>query len=118
MPYRPRDHRFCMSKCNDHFLPYQSCVYFFTSAPLNSKNKEEETTTAAHCLVTIHLNLDFFLVLLQPESTDVTNGRELKSQACQGCGNCGKSMKNSKTERKDEGGCQRSGRAGCLREQP
>ena len=22
MPYRPQNHRFCMSKCNDHFLPY------------------------------------------------------------------------------------------------
>ena len=36
--------------------------------------------TTAHYLVTVHLNIDLPLALLQPEP---------EAHACQGCGNCG-----------------------------
>ena len=45
--------------------------------------------TTAHYLVTVHLNIDLPLALLQPESADAPTGPEPKAHACQGCGNCG-----------------------------
>ena len=43
----------------------------------------------AHYLVTVHLNIDLPLALLQPESADAPTGPEPEAHACQGCGNCG-----------------------------
>ena len=45
--------------------------------------------TTAHYLVTVHLNIDLPLALLQPESADAPAGPEPEAHACQGCGNCG-----------------------------
>ena len=45
--------------------------------------------TTAHYLVTVHLNIDLPLALLQPESADAPTGPEPEAHACQGCGNCG-----------------------------
>ena len=56
----------------------------------------------AHYLVTVHLNIDLPLALLQPEPADAPTGPEPEAHACQGCGNCGGygkcSMKKSKPE--------------------
>ena len=43
----------------------------------------------AHYLVTVHLNIDLPLALLQPESADAPAGPEPEAHACQCCGNCG-----------------------------
>lgn len=45
--------------------------------------------TTAHYLVTVHLNIDLSLALLQPKSADAPTGPEPEAHACQGCGNCG-----------------------------
>ena len=45
--------------------------------------------TTAHYLVTVHLNIDLPLALLQPEPADAPTGPEPEAHACQGCGNCG-----------------------------
>ena len=45
--------------------------------------------TTAHYLVTVHLNIDLPLALLQPKSADAPTGPEPEAHACQGCGNCG-----------------------------
>ena len=39
--------------------------------------------------VTVHLNINLPLALLQPESADAPTGPEPEAHACQGCGNCG-----------------------------
>ncbi len=44
--------------------------------------------TTAHYLVTVHLNIDLPLALLQPEPADAPTGPELEAHAGQGCGNC------------------------------
>ena len=43
----------------------------------------------AHYLVTVRLNIDLPLALLQPEPATAPTGPELEAHACQGCGNCG-----------------------------
>ena len=43
--------------------------------------------TTAHYLVTVHLNIDLPLALLQPEPADAPTGPEPEAHACQGCGN-------------------------------
>ena len=40
--------------------------------------------------VTVHLNIDLPLALLQPEPADAPTGPEPEAHACQGCGGCGK----------------------------
>ena len=40
--------------------------------------------------VTVHLNIDLPLALLQPEPAAAPTGPEPEAHACQGCGNCGK----------------------------
>ena len=45
--------------------------------------------TTAHYLVTVHLNIDLPLALLQPKSADAPTGPEPEAHARQGCGNCG-----------------------------
>ena len=45
--------------------------------------------TTAHYLVTVHLNIDLPLALLQPESRRAHRPGAGGSCACQGCGNCG-----------------------------
>ena len=42
--------------------------------------------TTAHYLVTVHLNIDLPLALLQPEPADAPTGPEPEAHACQGCG--------------------------------
>ena len=44
--------------------------------------------TTAHYLVTVHLNIDLPLALLQRKASAPT-GPEPEAHACQGCGNCG-----------------------------
>ena len=39
--------------------------------------------------VTVHLNIDLPLALLQPEPATAPTGPELEAHACQDCGNCG-----------------------------
>ena len=45
--------------------------------------------TTVHYLVTVHLNIDLPIALLQPEPEDAPTGPEPEAHACQGCGNCG-----------------------------
>ena len=45
--------------------------------------------TTTHYLVTVHLNIDLPLALLQPEPAAAHTGPEPKAHACQGCGDCG-----------------------------
>ena len=44
--------------------------------------------TTAHYLVTVHLNIDLPLALLQRKA-DVSTGPEPEAHACQGCGSGG-----------------------------
>ena len=44
--------------------------------------------TTAHYLVTVHLNIDLPLALLQRKA-DAPTGPEPEAHACHGCGNCG-----------------------------
>ena len=39
--------------------------------------------------ITVHLNIDLPLTLLQPEPTNAPTGPEPEPHACQSCGNCG-----------------------------